>query len=544
MSSHIKKIVALVLSFTMIFTSGALTVFAEKDTPQNTIKYVALGDSMSQGYMFTDYSEDGSHSCGWNGSSKRSSIVLFKNYLAEKHNATVDLTDLSIQGFQPDELWALFRQHDEQGYSIANDSSLPKGSQDHFGHWTENDSWGTAIFNSYSDMSNYFYNAINDADVITYDIGINYFGTYLSDRALEGKAAYVNESGEHFTDLLYKLTPKERQLVEKLRKSIEDALTKADLKMVGEIIDTMLYGVCAYIYYTDLCIDKIYKINPDVELVVVGLYNPKRSIKLNVGSAKIDVSKIADLAMEALNVYSTSLNKHAKQYKYADMVKNPAKSFGDEVYGDKENLDLDIKCNLGVAGYELVKNKDLTIDNYSLYKNQVPSIKTIAAAYNAVSPTDNQKEIVAFTDNFIDICSDAFHTENVPVDKFVSGFMGAKIDKAMLERVFARTATVDDKILLICTVGYADAARGFAGHPSPDGQMQKFKNMKAAYDSNLSAKQTIRNKYVPKSIQVVSSIIKKQAEITKKAAVTIASFTKKTLESVFKISELITLMNR
>ncbi|MCQ2550815.1 MAG: hypothetical protein MJ146_01300 [Clostridia bacterium] len=350
-----RKLLSVILTLSLITGMIPYIAFADE---KESMSYVALGDSMSQGYMFVDYNEnvlDG-HKCGYAGSSERSSIKMFHKYLQEQNkDKDVKLTDLSVQGFQPDELWALFRQATEEGYSISSDSTLTKGAAMHFGNWVKENGAPDGIFNTYADMSSTYINAIANADVLTYDIGINYFGTYLNDR-IGGLG--TNEGGEHFTELLTKLSDRERSEVEKLRKKLAGYIQDKGLGGLSDYVDAMLYAVASYIYYTDKCIDAIYKVNPDIDLIVVGLYNPKQNMYIDVNGIKVSYSKLVDMLMETINLYHTAINKHSGQYKYADMIKNPAITFADELYFNKDNLSIDLKCNIGSLASQVIDAED------------------------------------------------------------------------------------------------------------------------------------------------------------------------------------------
>ena len=163
MKNALKKPLSLVLA--LVLCVSLLPVAAFAAPAQNKLTYVALGDSMSQGYMFTDYNENPNegHYCGWKGISERSYIKKFADYL------NADLIDLTIQGLQPDEVYAFLKPENVEinGEDLLLDGkSMTVGARKHIGWWVGDyhTDWEQSpgpdgegkyhIFDSFADMSN------------------------------------------------------------------------------------------------------------------------------------------------------------------------------------------------------------------------------------------------------------------------------------------------------------------------------------------------------------------------------------------------------
>ena len=86
MRRTLKKSLALLLALIMCLSLFSGMAFADEEE-QQVINYVAFGDSMSQGYCFTDYNEvaEEGHYCGWQGISERSYIKMFAKDIQEAY---------------------------------------------------------------------------------------------------------------------------------------------------------------------------------------------------------------------------------------------------------------------------------------------------------------------------------------------------------------------------------------------------------------------------------------------------------------------------
>lgn len=352
MSKTLKRAVSLLLASCMICALFAsVTVFAEPE--QKTLTYVALGDSMTQGYMFTDYNEnaDEGHYCGWQGLSERSYIKKFAAYLADNFVGDVELCDLTVQGLLPDIVYAFLKPE------TFDFESMNMTSQKLIGWWTgeyhtdleqspdENGEGRYHIFDTFADMSNYYIDAIKKADVITYDIGENYFGTFLS--GLHGE-------NEVFTNLLSDTAV--TRLAELLRVELSTYLKTNGLNAFSDRLDTTMYAYVSYIVYTEKCLEAIYEINPDVEVIIVPLSNPHQEIYLDVNGRQISYSDIINFMMESLNEYMRNTCEYRDRYTIAELSE-PVMSFADELYfhtGDELSEDATILLERTVLGNDSI----------------------------------------------------------------------------------------------------------------------------------------------------------------------------------------------
>lgn len=340
MTKITRKLIActLVLSLCLGMTGSAFAA-----TPDKTVNLVGIGDSMSQGYQFTDYNEEFSstpennHYCGWQGVSERNYLQLLQTELEKKYDEVIK-TDLSLQGMQPDELLKIL------DWESISDDELSDGAVKHLNWWINDYQlpedrasnpallkqgeapYAPYVFETQQGMSEYFKNAIEKADVFVYDIGMNYFGTSLTDRVWGGES-----QDRHFTDLYKACNPKTQAYIEGLRSEVEKLLKKTGMGTLDELADGMMYAYVSYLYYTNKCLKKIYSLNPDVKVIVVGLYNPHPDLYLTIDGIKVCFSDMIDMAMSSLNTYMTTLSPYRSKFKFADLATAPM-SFADELY--------------------------------------------------------------------------------------------------------------------------------------------------------------------------------------------------------------------
>ena len=89
--------------------------------------------------------------------------------------------------------------------------------------------------------------------------------------------------------------------------------------LVSTLTSTMYKAYNQYRDNFDALINKIYKLNPDITVVVVGVYNPFANFKLSADS-ELDLNGIAAPVVAAINLYLQSYKLKLSNYYYADVV--------------------------------------------------------------------------------------------------------------------------------------------------------------------------------------------------------------------------------
>ncbi len=268
-----KKSTALLLAFLML--AGMLTGFAaDEELPlkekqyEDYGTYVLLGDSVASGYNDVEY--------------VFSEFTRVENSYADfvADDLGIELIPLACPGFRTLELRHLL----EDNFPVE-DGYLFHGSH------TPNE--------EIEALAPYFRQSISEAGLITLGIGGNDFGAYLG-----WVIADVMEEDGLFTDFV---TKARALLAEKGVESdaLDDFLDLADTmgvlpNVISILPEALDYGISSLFNNWDPMIEDIYRLNPDVTLLVIGMFdtgvkteedvakNEKALIKLNIAQAIVD----------------------------------------------------------------------------------------------------------------------------------------------------------------------------------------------------------------------------------------------------------------
>lgn len=111
-------------------------------------------------------------------------------------------------------------------------------------------------------------------------------------------------------------------------------------KTVAELAQAMLEAEIDFRTNFKAITDKIYELNPDVDLVVVGIYNGAKEIKVS-SDIGLQVGKLGDAAFIAINNYIANLCPNRTKYTYVDVW--------NITLGEAPSL-LDMIQNIGLIG--------------------------------------------------------------------------------------------------------------------------------------------------------------------------------------------------
>lgn len=164
------------------------------------------------------------------------------------------------------------------------------------------------------DLSTRYIQHVTDADVITIDIGLNNFGEFLIKQTnlyRSGKAPYPVTLNSEALALLN--TPMFREVKSALMSFM--AATKNPIGLVDVIIESLAYAYVDNLKCFDKIIDRIYELNPDVELYVLGLYDCFGELYL-IGNS-INIGQYNRMAMESVNDH---YKKYSNKYTYVNVI--------------------------------------------------------------------------------------------------------------------------------------------------------------------------------------------------------------------------------
>lgn len=308
-----KRFISVVLVLVMAFSLCAVSAFADianasKDVNKDgKLVYTALGASESNGYGLEEYDIV-------NGQADKR-IYKYGCVVDEAYPAMFAKA-IAASTFNQDCLAGL--RTEDMLYLL--DSSY-NGDE-----YTRSQAFGNYVMvengiikdgiNSVSQLRGLYQQHVKDADVITLDIGLNNFGQYIKkqlERSANGQAPYDMPMNDDASAML------NSQLFKEMRTLLYAASSAAKLPVgyVEVAMKALAYTYTDSLKAFDRIIDKIYELNPNVEVYVLGLYNAIPELFLfnnmfDVGqyNAKLMssindhyMSKISEKAQAGKNIY-------------------------------------------------------------------------------------------------------------------------------------------------------------------------------------------------------------------------------------------------
>ena len=340
------KVLSMVMCLALLFTVCAPAVSAVE--PKKELNYVSIGDSMTNGYGFKDYNQDLN---GWDffkGEIKYGQgayPLQFEAWLEspEGGNYDVNHTKLAVSGLKAEDVLFLLGGVDELPEDHWN------GFIDYLG--VDNSQVDEAFLEKVQEV---YQEAVTEADVITLCLGNASFGAYLMDKIVDIFDVF-NADGYDYDDLTIE-TALELVESEKIKEMVREIC--ADLKdeimpyvsVIGadkaeDIVNVTTYTVASFLASYDAVIDRIVEMNPNVDVVLVGLMNTLKGVNVTGEGYSIPVGEIMQNMFGVLNTYIAGLpamKKATGELNYADAdfyyaaQPNPeyiVDAFADFVYG-------------------------------------------------------------------------------------------------------------------------------------------------------------------------------------------------------------------
>lgn len=303
--SFFKRTLALLLCLVMAFSTVS-TGLATEVQPEDIIHYVSLGDSMTNGYCFTGYGQGRNYGMTPDKFSEGTSVYgddaypnLFAEWLASKTDMTVDHKKLAVSAMRAEDL-----------YYILGGRDMPTdGWFDQTEYYSNTDD--EALKGIYQD-------AISNADIISMSIGNASFGAYLVQyfTSLVGVlGASLNQNEYVDLEKAISILPEEKQTA--IMEVYNKILTAAESYIpenIGGLIDTqklidmMAYISVGFLFNYEGVLDKIVELNPDVEIILIGLMNTTYGLRVvGDGMEPIPFGDIVGSIFDVLNAYIAGL---------------------------------------------------------------------------------------------------------------------------------------------------------------------------------------------------------------------------------------------
>ncbi|MBQ2662109.1 MAG: S-layer homology domain-containing protein [Clostridia bacterium] len=356
-----KRILRRALGFTLaliisvsIIPSGALALFEKYN-------YVSLGDSLSNGYAL-----EGFESPGYKLVVKESYPYLFAKEIDAK------LTPLAYSGLRAEDIYFLLNEEYE------GDDFLRR-------RFIENNSFKNAG-GGVSKMRADYKEAISKADYVSITMGGNNFTTYLQaqfEAWNAGEPFAFDRAGYNKSSKL--VSSKEFKEIEENARKIFTALGKGK-EFVELAIGSLRYTYTGFVEYFDLVVGEIYKLNPDVILIVNGMNNPMDGVHLKNGI--LNIGKVVRLLADHANDIMKNKTKYSdyENYLFVDIMDaqvpgTPDNLLDDEFFALFEGNKFAVATHPNAEGHAFIKDK---------------MIERVNAPYYDVSKDDTFYDAVAF----------------------------------------------------------------------------------------------------------------------------------------------------
>lgn len=311
MKKGTKRLISLLLSMTLVFSIAGISVFAMDSSGVSAASgktydtYTVLGDSIPTGYGIVEDAE-GNY---WSPHGH----YVYNSYPAIVEQ-TLGVKTFNIQARSGFRTVEALRMIDPSVYDT----------------WTEDEQFFSDFLLQYldqmsaeeiADLQAVAYDQIKNSDLITINLANNDILSYSS---MKSTLDYMNGTGN--TSLFTSLGV--------LAAAIKDygslgALTATMISngvTLGFLGQYMLEGFQMYMKNWNTLIRKIREINPDAEILAIGMYNPFSTLKLTDASL-LEIGRIMDPIIQLVNAYISVGSEVHNEYKYVDVMGTQAFKF-------------------------------------------------------------------------------------------------------------------------------------------------------------------------------------------------------------------------
>lgn len=336
-----RSVTALLLALCLAFGNCGTAMVASAAESDDTIDYVVIGDSMTNGYCLPGYypqnTSDDNNVRGYDVEVPGTYPVLFQEYLAETTGKDVDLHQLSISGIRAEELHFLL---DPEYTGDAYTARV-------FDSTTDGENWFNKVFRQRTDYSRddvatwgndllrkEYVESIAEAEVISLNVGTNNFGTFLTgelqDIVLGGEYEYdLNDVLGQITDDVEILAAVE-SLRGELAAIINEQVDPSMSATANQLVDMFLYAYAGFAVNYTASVEAIRTINPNAQLIIMGLMNNMDGMTLTVGEDIVYLDAMYGAVIKAANVYMAGL----------DVVNQVVNGSASAIYVDVKDVEL------------------------------------------------------------------------------------------------------------------------------------------------------------------------------------------------------------
>ena len=519
------------------------------------LNYVSIGDSMANGYGFEGYEQDSSTTDKYNlltgtGVYGAGAYPLqFEEYLTEQ-GYNVKHTKLATSAMLPEDFLYFLGQRDEidDGWH---------GVKDYIGSASD------------EDVAEYIQKAVKEADVMTLGLGNAAFGAFLLDRATSALGVFgASLEGDPYLNLEYALEFLDDEYSDEVIALVDEFMATIDLgaiaNMLGAkyevVVDILEYTVASFIVNYKLVVETILEMNPDVEIVFVGLLNTIYGVEVDTGAEEnFQLGDTMDEMFGMLNDYIRmipSLVEADKKYPEATFkfAEQPEPKFICQVFDDLKNngweniqdgrLSGKIVRERNIKAYNDALRPMLSLAFADMLGAELPEINlamvqdldSAAPTYSWVTTPDPTLYVVstsiylAFEDAVAECADERVLTLDgllAIMTDIMSAFSGYVPDMNDLRgslKAYLCGETGNENIRgMVKIYALFKVGNGMSVHPTPEGHDEIIKTVIEAYEGEA----LVADSKVAAAIETVAGIYADLYEadlITEKQAVAIANF--------------------
>lgn len=306
----------------------------------DTINYVSLGASNVNGYGLDGYLPDDvtvenkntANVYGYKRIPEGCYVDLVRDELAGI-GYNVNVSQLAMSSMRVEELRILLDE-DYNTFDKYTNWRFTGGAR-----WFDNAGGLDALRTEYKE-------AIEDADLITVDIGVNNFGVYLSNQLSTG--------GRYYDDDLSLVDPELGEVYDRAKAYVKNLISEYaqeyadELSELDFVVDAMAYAYAGFCVNYDKVIERIYELNPDAEVVAVSIQNLMEGLEATIpGIAEpFPFGDLFGALVDAANLYIAIGSPYCNDYVFADVSENGrVEFFLDQLLsynGNPETLDKDM----------------------------------------------------------------------------------------------------------------------------------------------------------------------------------------------------------
>lgn len=520
-----RRTVAFVLVLSMVLGMSATTCAAVEDFfAEDTIHYVSLGASNVNGYGLDGYLPEGitaankntANVFGYKRCPEGSYVDLVRDALTE-NGYTVDVDQLAISSMRVEELRVLLDEtYDGDAYTAWRFTGP--------GKWFEN-----AVTGGLEALRADYVDSIENADLITIDIGVNNFGVYLSNQLASGGTYYDDDLSlvdPAFAEQYNNAKTYVYTLIAEHAGEYADAVSELEY-----VVDAMAYAFAGFCVNFDIVMEKIYALNPDATVVAVSIQNLMEGLEATIPGVDgtVPFGELFGALVDAANLYIAIGSAYSDDYLFADVSENGrVEFFLDQLLtynGNPASLDKDMKDCFDVYDDDLMLSSK--IDGIStLTEEQKPGAKTMA--YDVVAEIMQLGAKNNVLDLGVVLAGGYGSVEAGLLGAIEDEVLGAitnlvlsptfeySIDENFFNNIAVANGAEPALVNTVATLGIRTGiGNSFYGHPNRNGHAQIKNAIINALESNISGLDVVKNRFgiTEEDEAAVNEIIAEMQEI-------------------------------